>query len=300
MRGVKSSNLAFARQLQFKKQKRENNLRQILLVGILFFTLSFKSYAQGYSFFNPTPPEKLKSMTTERPSKTSSSFTIDAGHMQIESTFYSLTKNNDKGVKTSSSEFGSTMFRLGLTESSEFSLVTSALIFEKTQSAESQRNVKAHGDTLLRMRYNLFGNNPDSGSSFAMIPYVKIPTNDKKIGNDYYEGGLKSQYDSKLNDDYSISYLFEVMGIKKSDNSSYIPAFSNAFDFGKYLNSKAYLYVEIASFKSTEKHSSAKNNLDFGLIYQVTANFTLDVVTNFGISKAADDFNFITGGSYRF
>src|SRR5438093_4618914 len=37
-----------------------------------------------YNLFNPTPFELVREMTTDRPDKTESPFTVDAGHFQIE------------------------------------------------------------------------------------------------------------------------------------------------------------------------------------------------------------------------
>ena len=277
--------------------KSKNNFRKFLLAAAFILTVTSNSYAENYSLLNPVPENKLRSMTTERPSKTSSSFTVDSGHLQIETNFYSLTKDKNHGAKTTTkSTLAGTMFRLGLTQSSELSIVTSPVIWQKTESS----NIRAQGVTLLRLRYNFFGNNPDKGGSFAAIPYIKIPTNNKQLGNNSYEGGVKLHYDGRFKDDYIISYLFEPAAVKKSDNSAYTASFTNVFDFGKAFTSKFYAYAELASTKSLERHTSSQNNLDFGVIYQVTKNFTLDAVTNFGISKSADNFNFLTGGSYRF
>ena len=37
-----------------------------------------------YTLFNPTPRDRLREMSTDRPDKTESPFTVDAGHFQIE------------------------------------------------------------------------------------------------------------------------------------------------------------------------------------------------------------------------
>ena len=37
-----------------------------------------------YTFWNPTPRELMREMSTDRPDKTESPYTVDAGHFQIE------------------------------------------------------------------------------------------------------------------------------------------------------------------------------------------------------------------------
>ena len=49
-----------------------------------------------YNLFNPTPPQWLREMSTDRPDKTERAYTVDAGHFQIEMDLvnYSYDKHN--------------------------------------------------------------------------------------------------------------------------------------------------------------------------------------------------------------
>ena len=49
-----------------------------------------------YNLLNPTPPQWLREMSTDRPDKTESAYTVDAGHFQIEMDLvnYSYDKHN--------------------------------------------------------------------------------------------------------------------------------------------------------------------------------------------------------------
>ena len=40
--------------------------------------------AESYSLWNPTPDDKLRDLATDRPDKTESPITVDAGRFQIE------------------------------------------------------------------------------------------------------------------------------------------------------------------------------------------------------------------------
>jgi len=39
----------------------------------------------SFHFFNPTPRSLMRELSTDRPDKTESAYTVDAGHFQIES-----------------------------------------------------------------------------------------------------------------------------------------------------------------------------------------------------------------------
>ena len=45
-----------------------------------------------YTLFNPVPESQLRELTTDRPDTTESAFTVDAGHVQIESTIFSFAR----------------------------------------------------------------------------------------------------------------------------------------------------------------------------------------------------------------
>ncbi len=49
---------------------------------------SFAEDKSSYTLFNPTPDRLLRDMTTDRPDVSESPFTIDAGHIQIESNLF--------------------------------------------------------------------------------------------------------------------------------------------------------------------------------------------------------------------
>jgi len=54
----------------------------------------------GYNLFNPTPGNMMRELTPDRPDKTESPFTVDAGHFQPEMSFVEFTKNQSDGVRT--------------------------------------------------------------------------------------------------------------------------------------------------------------------------------------------------------
>jgi hypothetical protein len=50
----------------------------------------------SYTLFNPTPRNQLREMATDRPDKTESPFTVDAGHFQVEMDLVNYT--HDRGT----------------------------------------------------------------------------------------------------------------------------------------------------------------------------------------------------------
>ena len=54
----------------------------------------------AYTVLNPTPDSALRSLTTDRPTKSNSPITVDAGRFQIESDLANFTYDTFEGTKT--------------------------------------------------------------------------------------------------------------------------------------------------------------------------------------------------------
>ena len=82
---------------------------KVIVAAWLFFGLiAFGVRAQetptpdksGYNLFNPTPDDYMREMSPDRPDKTDSPITVDAGHFQLEMDFANLTydaPNSERG-----------------------------------------------------------------------------------------------------------------------------------------------------------------------------------------------------------
>jgi hypothetical protein len=68
-----------------------------------------------YTILNPTPVNLRRAYNTDRPSKTDSPFTIDAGAFQIESDIANWTLDSDDHIRTRTWIIGNTNLKVGLT-----------------------------------------------------------------------------------------------------------------------------------------------------------------------------------------
>ena len=72
--------------------------------------------------------------------------------------------------------------KFGLTNNSDLQIVVSSFNYVRQQSSGNDSKQSGFGDILLRLKVNLFGN--DSGSfAVAVMPYIKLPTNQGGISN---------------------------------------------------------------------------------------------------------------------
>ena len=119
----------------------------------------------------------MREMTTDRPDITETPFTIDAGHLQIESDLlgYALSRRDGEGIQTRAYNVTTTNFRIGLTNWSELSVVVRPYNVVKT-TAPDPTNVSRHsgvGGLDLRVKFNLWGNDKfekPGDTAFALLP----------------------------------------------------------------------------------------------------------------------------------
>jgi Putative MetA-pathway of phenol degradation len=146
----------------------------------------------AYTLFDPTPIELRRTYNTDRPSKTDSPYTIDAGVVQIEMDIanWTLDENNiDRtDVRVRTLLLAQTNFKVGLTNW----MVFPQRDVERRTSGRDFRGsetIGGFGDTTTRLKINLIGN--DGGKlAIGLISSLKIPTNTNHLGNNLYEPGF--------------------------------------------------------------------------------------------------------------
>ena len=285
-------------------------MKKIALMLALLATVSLSSFAyagDGNTLFNPTPEKEMRAMTTERSSKADGPFSVDAGHFQIESNFYTYIYNDDcaGGSCTKTRQHiggGVTNLRLGLTDNTDIQIVSDLYRYLQTKDGASgaKDTTEGFGDTQIRLKINLVGNDPSSKFSLGILPFVKLPTNQNDLGNDDVEGGLELPFNVNFDGGWSLGGMTAVNGIKQLDDSGFDPAYINAITVGKSLTDKLSAYGEFYTSRADQSDARWANTLDFGVAYMVTPNFRLDANTYLGVSEAADDINMFFGGAYRF
>jgi hypothetical protein len=261
---------------------------------------------EGHTLLNPTPDDKLRPMATERPSKTDSPYSLDAGRFQIESNLYGYIENDDcinGNCSESRQHFvgGSTNLRIGLTDRMDIQFISDVYrdqtIDDQTGGTRIQR--QGVGDTLVRLKINAFGNQPSDQYSLGILPYIKLPTNQDNLGNDEVEGGIGLPFNINFAGGWNLGGMTQLNFVTDG-NSGYDPAYANSLIVGKALTDKLSAYSEIFTYKADQPGAEWLNTLDFGTVYAITDNFRIDANVHFGVSDAADDVNFFVGTAYRF
>ncbi len=261
-----------------------------------------------YTFFNPTPDRQLREMTTDRPDTTESPFTVDAGHIQIETNLFGYTRSrpDTDGAVSDTYEFATTNIRIGLTNNAEVNVVWQPYGTVRTRQGDpvaTQRDTGI-GGLDLRAKFNLWGNDTfdKTGTALALLPYVTLPTNRHNgISQEYVEGGLIVPMGIKLSDKFGLGLNAGMSWVKSDAESGYHAEYLASASLAYEWTDKLGTYYEVAArFNVDDPRGSEVVVLGTGITYAITESLQLDAGVNFGVTSAADRINPFVGISRRF
>jgi len=255
-----------------------------------------------YHLFNPTPRELMRDMSTDRPDKTESPYTVDAGHYQVEASLleYVYDHKNAEGVDRRVDNFSVVPLNLkvGMLNNMDFQLILSPYLHERQQEAGEVSKKRGFGDIQNRLKINIWGN--DGGpTALAIMPFVKFATNSDNLGNKAVEGGIILPLAVSLPGDWSMGVMTEF-DFKRNDNKDYYTDYVNTITFGHQIIGKLNGYVEFFSSFNDEDNSPWVGTTNFGFTYAVSPDVQLDGGVNIGVTRSADDFNPFLGCSIRY
>ena len=258
-----------------------------------------------YNLFNPTPRAQMREMSTDRPDKTESPYTVDAGQFQIEMDLVSYTRDRltvpGADCDTDILALAPVNLKVGLLNQVDLQLLldTYTWVLTKDRATGSVTRQRGFGDVTTRLKINWWGD--DGGTTaLAFMPYVKFPTSQDSLGNRAVEGGLIIPLAVELPLGWSMGLMTEFDFMQSADGAGYHPEFVNSITFGHNIVGRLAGYVEFFSQVSADRDAPWIGTADLGLSYRLTDNLQLDAGVNLGVTRAADDLVPFLGLSLRF
>ena len=253
----------------------------------------------AYNLLNPTPVALMRELSPDRPDKTESPYTVDAGHVQLEMDFANYTQDDSDGIHTRAWNVAPLNLKVGLLNNVDLQFVYDSYLHVRTNDRLTTTTQSGAGDFTTRLKINLWGD--DGGpTAFGLLPFVKLPTNTDRLGNDAVEGGMILPLAVKLPADWDMGLETAVSCFRNDIGSGYHAEIIEAITFDHAIVGKLSGYCEFFSDISTEGGPGWVGTGDVGLEYLVAENVQLDCGCNIGITRAADDANAFTGITVRF
>jgi Putative MetA-pathway of phenol degradation len=258
----------------------------------------------GFTLFDPTPDADLRSLCTDRPTKSTSPCTVDAGHWQLESDVYNFTDDTAGGVTTTTQLFTNPTLKLGLTNTLDFevNIVPYEEVTTHVAATGTSTTAAGVGDLFLKAKWNLAGD--DGGNfGFALVPYLKVPTASAGVGNGAVEGGVIAplQFNLPMNwqlvVDPEVDALANAVGPGHHVNTSGLLSFS--YPATKTVTLSAEIWGDV-NFDPTGRVTQSSFDLGAAWIPAKAPTFQLDGGVNLGLNRATPGVQAYLGVSRRF
>jgi len=254
--------------------------RQSSIIILNFLAIFFCLY---FFLANSFASQALRSLSSERPSKSESPYTVNKNRFLFESSLLSLTKN-DNSKRTSYLDISS--FRYGLNDDYELQLMANPIV----EFSKNGANQRAYGESFLRFKKNIYGN--DGGShALAITGFVLVNKSPKNLLNTNLRSGLIAPFLFKINKNFDFGGMVQLNHYKNQRNNYF--GFINSYYLSTNITSKISSYLEFYSLKSNKK--LLQNYLDFGVNYLLYPDLKFDFGLNRGVSKDADKINYFVG-----
>lgn len=266
-----------------------------LLFTLAVYTREAHAQSAHWSLFNRTPDAKAREMSTDRPDKTESPYTVPAGHWQVESDLVTVTRNGSAVGRDVASSFAASNIKLGLTHRIDLQVVVEPMVRRVTRDAGGVSRQRERGDITTRLKVNVWGN--DGGTTaFGVMPFAVATRRDD--GTRATAGGVILPLSVALPWGWGFGTMaeFDVDPVGARGHE-WTAVWSGTV--GRDLTSRLGFYVEYfaaAPFSGGASVTSA----DAGLTFAVTPTVQLDGGFNRGLSRAADRINPFLGLSFRF
>ena len=258
-----------------------------------------------YNLFNPTPRTCMREFEPDHPDQTSNPFTIDAGHIEFETTIFSYfhSSRDNEGAVTDRFVFGSTDIRVGIFNNFEIGVDVSPYNIVGTLFEHADDKWVSGPDAVgLETKLNLYGNDSfdkPGSTSLAILTNVEIPTNDGVSGN-AIEGSVAFPFAIRFSKTDDLELMTKYDFIKDENGSGYHVEYFNSGSFSHNWTSKFSTYFEVATRFGNEDPSGGIVVIGVGTAYQPNDNTQFDCGMNIGVSEAADPINPFFGVVKRF
>jgi hypothetical protein len=242
----------------------------------------------------------LREFSTDRPNKSSSATTVDAGHWQVESDLFNWSRDRDRGDSTRTLSTVLPTLKLGLTDRTDLELTLPTYVWTRSSSSGVTHRAMGWSDLVLTGKVNLIGN--DEGDlAIGVAPYVKLPTGSDGISNKRTEFGVYAPATFKLDEDWSISFQVQLDALASDTNPDARRFNAQSFVNVSYaLTDTLVLSAEHYAGHKFRDGSATVQTFDLAIAWVAQPDLQFDAGVYLPLNKAATDLVVYWGVSRRF
>jgi hypothetical protein len=236
---------------------------------------------------------------TDRPTKANAICTVPVGKWQLESSAAGWSRIATDGVETEVLTLGSSVLKFGLSERSDLQLGFTPFVRSETRAGGIKHTSSGVGDVTVRYKRRLTAD--DVPVQLGLIPFVKLPTADRDIGNGKVEGGLAVPVSIAAGGAVTVVLGPELDLLADTDGGGYHVALVNLVNVSGPLAPGLTLVGELWTMTNFDPADTVTlASADAAIAYAASPALQLDIGANLGLTGPTADVELYLGASFRF
>jgi len=232
---------------------------------------------------------------TDRPAKANALCTVPKGRFQLESSAAIWSRTISGGVTAKSLSVGSSLVKYGLSDRSDLQVGLTPMVSVEANGVSRS----GFGDVTVRYKHRLTGDG--ANVQVALIPFVKLPTARRGIGNRRFEGGLAVPLSFPLGGGITATLGPEVDLLADGNGAGRHIAIVNLVNLSGTVAPRLTLAGELWSNLNFDPAGTVRQaSADVAAAYAVSGGLQLDAGANLGLTRDSADVEVYAGVSVRF
>ena len=242
---------------------------------------------------NPTPREQRRALSADRPDATESPYTVDAGAVQIETSFVEYATRDG----ASAWSVAPMNLKLGLTNDADIQLGLTPYLREERDSADA---ADGFGDIELRLKINLWGN--DHGRlAVGFLPFMTFPAGDDEVSAGGVEGGFIVPAALDLGDGWGLGGQVEFDFVRSDFGDGYETVFAHTIAVSREVWGPVDAYAEWIGEIAIDAGDDYSPALGLGATYALSPDAQLDAGVIIGLDRPeTEDIRLFAGLTWRY
>jgi hypothetical protein len=235
-----------------------------------------------------------------RPGKATSTCTVPAGRVQLEIGLADWSVQKLPGERDTALIVGETTFKYGLTDRSDIEVDVTPWQRVTSRAGAAHDSASGFGDVVVSYKQQVTASN--STLQVTMLPYVKVPTARRELGNGKWEAGLLVPIGYAIpKSPLSLNLTPEIDWLADADGSGHHVAMTQVASLGLQINAKLNLSAELwGQWDWDRSGTTQQSSADGSVAYLLSNDVQLDAGANFGLNRNTPDVELYTGVSVRF
>ena len=236
---------------------------------------------------------------SDRPAKANAACTVPAGRFQLETGVADWSLTKQAGARDELLILGSSFLKLGLSDSADLEVGFTPYTQVTDTQPGSRSRVSGFGDVVVRFKRQLTGTS--ARVQVAAIPFVKVPTAAKVIGNGKVEGGLAVPLSFAVVGPVTATLGPEVDVLADADGSGRHIGLVNLVSLSAVVAPRVTLGGEIWGNWNLDPAGTVRRaSADAAIAYAASNVLQLDLGANVGLNRQTADIELYAGASILF